>query len=436
MRFALVIVGALMALSLVEAHGFEHLKAKLRNRFDIGGSNTYGAAGAAGYGGHGNGGAGAAASAAATAGSRGGRYGGSSSAAAAASADTSGYGAAPYGGGYQAPAYAEYEPYVRAAPVRPRFSSYAPEYAGARTAAASAAAVSSAGLGVPPPPPARPVVDTGAYRSGNVALHYAPPVAPPVVNRFNIRRPAAHHGVAGGAAAAAAASVAAGGLAGISGVSSAASAATAGNGLVGGGAASQVLASSSGTYSNNDNGRESSSYKRSTENVQNHEDGNVNDNHYYNAQSYGKAQDEDLHEAFNKNDEDIEQTPTVYRSKKSGENYVMDFKKAHRETGSGVLAKDKHSSAFNKNTKKFTENVDQAQSREGNGFFEDQNRVSTQVLDDEDEEVYDSDGFAHPTPVLGARGGAAAASAAAGGASGLGGVSSSAAAATAAARGI
>lgn len=423
MKFALVVASALIALSCVDAHGFEHLKAKLRHRFDIGGRSAYGGA-VASNGGHGDYGGSAASAAAAASGASRGGYGGSSAAASAA-AGASGYGA------YPAPAYPEYEsphlygtpPVVRAPHPAPRFRSYSPAYGGS----ASAAAAASTNVGVAAPaPPVRPVVNTNAFRGENIALHHAP-----VANRYTVRRPVAYGGGAASAAASAAGSA--------GGVSSAASAASAGAGRVGGGvaggAASQVLASSTGTYSNNDNGRESSSYKRSTENLQNHEDGHVDDNHYYNAQSYGKAEDEDMHEAFNKNDEDIEQTPTVYRSKKSGENYVMDFKKARRESGSGVLAKDKHSSAFNKNSKKFTENVDQAHAVAGNGFVEDHNHVTTHALDDEDEEIYDSDGFGH-APVYPARGGAAAASAAAAGASGLGGAASSAAAAAAANRSI
>lgn len=450
-RTTIALICALIALlSCAEAHlgGLDNLRAKLRNRFEgsvpaYGG--TVGSNGA--YGGYGSGASSAASAAAAT---RGGRYGSgsSASAAAAASAGNSAYGGnGGYYGGYQAPAYTGgYEdgaataygytganngyaatPLVQA-PLKPRFRYGSDGYAGSAAAASAAASTNVEVLAPPPPrpvPPPRPAVNVNAFRGENVALNYGPP---PVASRFAARRPpVAYYGAGGAAAASSAASAGAGGVA------SAASAASAGAGRVGGGAASQVLSSASGTYSNNDNGRESSAYKRSTENLQKHEDGRVDDNHYYNAQSYGKAEDEDLHEAFNKNDEDIEQTPTVYRSKKSGENYVMDFKKAHRESGSGVLAKDKHSSAFNKNSKKFRENVDQSHARSGAGVLVDENRVSTQNLDDEDEEIFDSDGFGQPLSAAGS-GGAAAASSAAGGALGSGSVASSAAAA--AARGI
>lgn len=148
-----------------------------------------------------------------------------------------------------------------------------------------------------------------------------------------------------------------------------------------------------GTLSGLDNGSESSAYTRSTEKVNGKEQGHVDDNHYYNAQSYGKSDDTNLHEAYNKNDEDIIQTPTVYRSKKNQENYVKDFNKNRRETGSGVVAKDNHSSGYSKNTNKLIEHVDQKHSKVGEGVVENVNHVSSQHLDDEDEEIYDSDGL-------------------------------------------
>jgi len=159
------------------------------------------------------------------------------------------------------------------------------------------------------------------------------------------------------------------------------------------GPTSNSYVATTGTYANNDQGRESSAYKRVSETVENQEEGRADDNHYYNSQSFGRAEDENLHEAFSKNDEDIEHTPTVFRSKKSGENYVKDFNKSIRETGSGVLAKDKHSSAYNKNSKKFNEKVDQSHSKEGAGIIEQTNDVTSHDFDDEDEEIFDSDGL-------------------------------------------
>lgn len=454
MRIELAIVCALMGLSVVEAAGLDNLKAKLRHKYS--GANGARRPATTDYA----------------------NYGGGVT-------DTSGYDNPNYAG-YRGPAYrAEFDdtiygrsnPYgttpVMPTPHHQRYGAYPAHHtnhyanhanypnhvnhahnggSGASAAASAAASATSGGVASPAPiRPVRPFVNTNTYRTENLGHNHVHPVH---ANRFPLRRPAVHGG-GGAASAAASASASAGGA------SSAASAATGGvahgvnhgvnhglnhgvhhgghygghhgghhrNGFHGGaldGAASQVHSSSIGTYSNNDNGRESSSYKRSTENVQQHENGHEDDNHYYNAQSYGKAEDEDLHEAFNKNDEDITQTPTLYKSKKSGENYVMDYKKARHESGSGVLAKDKHSSAFNKNSNRLIENVDEGHSRFGDGIVEDVNRVSALNLDDEDEEIFDSDGFGHQHvkhhPV-GTGGGAAAASAAAGS------VSSSAAAA-------
>lgn len=240
------------------------------------------------------------------------------------------------------------------------------------------------------PPPVRPVVNLDSFRRHNVAYHRTP------VPRYP-------------AAANAAASASAAGSAG--GFGAASSAAAAGSGAGYGGA---VGAANAGTYSNADHGKESSSYRRSTENLLNHEDGHVDDNHYYNAQSYGKTDDENLHEAFNKDDEDIEETPHLFRKKKSGENYVLDYNKARRESGSGVLAKDRHSSAFNKNSRRFLENVDQKHKIRGNGIVENVNHVTAHNFDDDDEEVFDSDGLGAPAgyPASSAAAAAAAAGAA------------------------
>lgn len=394
----------LVASLAVETHGsIEALKAKLRHRFP--GLNHRAAGYGGGYGGGYYGGGGSAASSAASAANGG--YGGSASSAAAASA----------AGASRAPAYGydTYEPaYVEPVAVRRPVAGYG--------SSAAAAASAAAGAGSTPPIPVAPVkpgINLDTYRRPIVSAYRAH------TPRFVASRP-----VYGGAGAAASAASAAGaGAGGYGGAAAGAAAAANAGGYTGG----QTVSSATGAYAGTDNGRESSAYKRSTENIQNHEDGHVDDNHYYNAQSYGKTEDEKLHEAYNNNDEDVEQTPTLYRSKKSGENYVMDYNKARRESGSGVLASDKHSSAFNKNSKRLIENVDRSHTREGDGIIEDVNVVSATDLDDADEEIYDSDGL-HG----GAAGaGAAAAASAAGGAGGRGfggSAASSAAAATAANR--
>lgn len=152
-------------------------------------------------------------------------------------------------------------------------------------------------------------------------------------------------------------------------------------------------AASTGTMAGQGAERESSSYKRNTESLEKHESGKEDDDHYYSAQSYGSSEDENLHEAFNDFDEDVEATANVYRSKKSGGNYVKDYNKSVKASGTGVLAKDKHSSAYKKNSKRFNENVDQTHQSESNGFVEDVNQATKQDYHDEDEEIYDSDGY-------------------------------------------
>lgn len=154
-----------------------------------------------------------------------------------------------------------------------------------------------------------------------------------------------------------------------------------------------TYAAAHGTYDNNGDGHESSSYARSTKDVHNHEDGRQNDNHYYNAHSYGNTYDENKHEAFQKNDEDVVHTPTVFRSTKSSTNYVKDLNKARRESGSGVLAHDKHSSSYNKNSRKFNEQVDKRKDKRGAGVADTASFSSSSNFDDEDDEIYDSDGL-------------------------------------------
>lgn len=453
-RIAFILLASLMAASCIESHGIDGLRAKLRNRFGL----HSGAASGANVGAFG---AGAASGAAAAAGGYGSGYGSgygasSASAAATAGARSSAAAAAAAGAGLAAPA-ARRQSYVAGGGYGAAAAGSAAGYGAASSGASasgfgaanefeydddvdfgSAAAASSASANVyaqPPPAPTpvvrRPVVRKPVVVSAPAPLPPLPPVKPVAsVNQFKVHNNALNGNrfrYGAGGAAAAASSAAGAGYGGAAAASSAA--AVAGNGQsnqyvnygVADNAPASVTASAVGTFSSDDNGRESSSYKRTTENVENHEDGRADDNHYYNAQSYGKTDDENLHEAFNKNDEDVEQTPTVYRSKKSGENYVMDYNKARRESGSGVLAKDKHSSAFNKNYKKFNEHVDQASDRQGAGFAENVSSVTTQNFDDADEEIYDSDGFdqsgaaaAASAASVAGRGAAAASSAAAG----------------------
>lgn len=359
-----------MLMSVCAGAGMDSLRARLRGRFpNIGSRTPYVTPGFS------NGGATSAASAAANGG-----YGGSGSAAAASAAAASGgnrYAARPYDAYPEDAIEDVYEPVVTA----PRYAARPSHY-------------------LRPPPPVKPNINYDTFRRNNVAYH-------------NPARYAHHYPTRGGgsAAAAAAASAASGsdGLGGSASSAAAAAAATGGSGYTTGG----ETAAATGTYANTDLGKESSSYRRSTENLLNHENGHVDDNHYYNAQSYGKTDDENLHEAYNKDDEDIEQTRHLFRRKKSGENYVLDYNKASRESGSGVLAKDKHSSAFNKNSRKLVENVHQKHKIRGNGVVEDVNHVTSHDLDDDDEEIFDSDGLEGPHVGHVGHGGSSSAAAAA-----------------------
>lgn len=149
-----------------------------------------------------------------------------------------------------------------------------------------------------------------------------------------------------------------------------------------------------GTFNDNAGGTlEEGSYVRDTETVEKHEDGREDGDHYYNAHAYGKSGDVNKYTAYNNGDEDILHTPNVYRKKKSNTNFVSNFNKQHRETGSGVIAHDKHSAMFNKNTKKVKENVDQRYSKAGEGLTETKNFNSKTDIDDEDEEAMDSRGL-------------------------------------------
>lgn len=424
-KLVLIAVLVLGATLTVEANigSVDALKAKLRARYPgIGRGNIFGAGGSASA---------ASAASAGAYGGNGGYYGGAG-ASAAASASAAG------GIQRQAPLAYNYDYLEPAAPVQSRYGRvYGGESGAGAAAAASASAAASAGVAqhLPPPVPVKPVINLDTYRRPILSAYRQQQVAAPA--RFVASRP-----VYGGAAgAAAAASSAAGGSygGGFGGAASSSASAAAGAGVGAGsgaagivGASGNTYSAAAGTYADAGNGRESSAYKRSTENIQNHEDGHVDDNHYYNAQSYGKTDDEKLHEAYNNNNEDIEQSPTLYRSKKSGENYAMDYAKSRRESGSGVLASDKHSSAFNKNSKRLIENVDQTHSREGNGIIEDTNVASAQDLNDADEEIYDSDGF--NGEYAGAAGAAAASSAGSAGGRFGGAAASSAAAAAGAAR--
>jgi len=376
---------------------------------------------------------------------------------------------------------------------------------GSASASASASATSKARnhhphhdhFRAPYVPATSPVYHGGHVHAPAPAVqhHYQPPTfrfgthynQPAVHHRAGAHHVHPHHHHSGGAAAASAAATSAGGLGG----GAAASSATA-SGMGGGAAASSAAARASraghssvagaaasvastpmnagshvveeenfeehyeepatdntyvaqtGAYANDGQGRESSSYVRATENVEKHEDGSEDDDHYYNAHSFGKTYDENKHEAYNNADEDVLHTPNVFRSKKSSTNYVKDLSKARRETGSGVLAHDKHSASYNKNSRKFKENVDQHYNREGAGFSESQASATAQAHEDEDEERMDSDGLGtfvgvdgrvhqrHPgfmSRVGGAHGGgAAASSSAASGSNGQGVASSSVAA--------
>lgn len=179
----------------------------------------------------------------------------------------------------------------------------------------------------------------------------------------------------------------------------------------------QVYATSAGTYADNGNGHESSSYLRNTENIVKHEDGREDDNHYYQAQSYGKALDENKHEAYNNADEDIMQTAQMFRKKKTSTNWVSDYNRNQRESGSGVLAKDQHSTAYNKDLHRFVENVDRRHNSDIGGVASSSSAVTSNNYDDEDESYFDSDGVSHAgyAPRRAHGGGAAASSAAGGG---------------------
>lgn len=398
MNITFVLISSILITSCVSGSGIDSLRAKLRSRFPgVGRSQGFGGAAAASSAAVANGGYGAPAYGSPA-------YGGSAAAAAAAAASGGArYAARPAYDPF--PAELDEEEFVDTPP--------APRFGGSAASAAAAASVATGARPAAhyrPPAPVRPVVNLDTFRRHNVAYN-KPPVR--YVNQY----PA----VGGGAASAAAAASAAGG-----GYGGAASSAAAAAGAAGGsGGYAGETAAATGTYANSDHGKESSSYRRSTENLLNHEDGHVDDNHYYNAQSYGKTDDENLHEAYNKDDEDVEQTPNVYRKKKSGENYVLDYNKARRESGSGVLAKDRHNSAFNKNSRKFIENVDQKHKIRGNGVVENVNHVTAHNFDDDDEEIFDSDGL-DAAPVA-PYGGSAAATAAAAAAAASGGSAASSA---------
>lgn len=154
----------------------------------------------------------------------------------------------------------------------------------------------------------------------------------------------------------------------------------------------QELAAAAGTLAD-ETVVENQEYHRDTEDLEEHEDGNAEDDHYYKAQSYGKAGDTKKKENYNKNFEDIEHTPTVYKRKTGSESYNLDFNKQLRETGSGVLAKDRRRSAFNRNAKRFNERVNQARTRVGAGLDERATSSTNNGFDEEDEEISDSDGF-------------------------------------------
>lgn len=400
MNIIVVLISSILITSSVSGSGIDSLRAKLKSRFpNVGRSHGFGGAASSSAAAAANGGYGAPAYGSPA-------YGGSAAAAAAAAAAASG------GARYAArPAYEDYPAELEDEFVEQPVLAAPPRFGGS---SASAAAAASAATGVRPtahyraPAPVRPMVNLDSFRRQNVAYHK------PAVRYVN-QYPA----VGGGAAsAAAAASAASGGYGGSAASSAAAAAGSGGAGYVG------EAAAATGTYANSDHGKESSAYRRSTENLLNHEDGHVDDNHYYNAQSYGKTDDENMHEAYNKDDEDVEQTAHVYRKKKSGENYVLDYNKARRESGSGVLAKDRHNSAFNKNSRKFIENVDQKHKIRGNGIVENINHVTAHNFDDDDEEHFDSDGLDAPVAPYG--GSAVAASAAAAAAANGGSAASSA----------
>lgn len=293
--------------------------------------------------------------------------------------------------------------------------------------------------GVAPPPPVKPVVNLDQFKMNNFAFQNFPsqlkpkPVAKPNANAYASAAASVSSGQAGANAAARSSAGAA------ATQSSAGAAATVSQEEAHGpevpeeetqeeGEASETEESESyeqpeevaessavaGTY--NDDGAlvENSLYQRETEDQEDHEDGKADEDHYYKAQSYGKAQDERKRERYNKNFEDIEHSPTIYRSKKNSENYELNYDKASRLTGSGVFAKDRRSSAFQRNRRRFNERVNQTKTRTGAGVDERAVASTNNEFDDEEEEIMDSAGLATPKagPVqVNAEGSAATASA-------------------------
>lgn len=150
----------------------------------------------------------------------------------------------------------------------------------------------------------------------------------------------------------------------------------------------------SGTFADGKGGEfEHGSYVRETESAESHEDGREDGDHYYNAQAYGKSGDVNNHMAYNNKDEDLIHTPNLFRKKKSKTNFVSNYNKQHRETGSGVVAHDKHSAMFNKNSKKLKENVDQHYAKGSEGAMKTKAYNSHSDIDDEDEMETDTRGL-------------------------------------------
>lgn len=153
-------------------------------------------------------------------------------------------------------------------------------------------------------------------------------------------------------------------------------------------------AAAAGTYNADPNNfYEEDSYLRDTESEEGHEEGEEEGDHYYNAQSYGKAKDENKHTAFNNDFEDIYNDGKAMRSTKSKTNFVESFNKAHRETGSGVTAHDRHKAQYSKDLKKLKESVDQRRKKVGEGFSENQEKNTHIDVEEEDEKKSDSRGL-------------------------------------------
>jgi hypothetical protein len=163
-------------------------------------------------------------------------------------------------------------------------------------------------------------------------------------------------------------------------------------------------AAQAGTFTTDGNGVASRSYNRNTEFEENHEEGEEDDDQYLNSGSYGKTINEGHEEFYNDNNEDVEHTPTTFRKKASSTNYSKKVNKNGSESGSSVLAKNKHRAAFKNTGRRFKENVDRASQMQGSGVFHNEASSEASEFDENEEEAMDSrnlgnfvgaDGFHH-----------------------------------------